>query len=156
MAPPPGYGYEADAHTGTRGASRRSLLVGAAAFGALGAAGCSRVPTAPAGVKGGDLLSRLRAQGVVRLGIAGEVPFGYIDKDGELTGEAPELAKVVFKRLGVDRVQPVPTEFGSLVPGLNSQQFDVVSAGMSGTPRCWCSCSSSSTHCPSGISRSPR
>ncbi len=81
-------------------------------------------------VKGGDLLDRLKAQGVARLGIAGEIPFGYIDKNGELTGEAPELAKVIFKRLGVDRVQPVPTEFGSLIPGLASQQFDVVAAGM--------------------------
>jgi polar amino acid transport system substrate-binding protein len=81
-------------------------------------------------VEGGDLLDRLRAQGVARLGIAGEVPFGYIDRNGELTGEAPELAKVIFKRLGVDRVQPVPTEFGSLIPGLASQQFDVVAAGM--------------------------
>ena len=114
---------------------RRSLLAGVAALGALGtvgslgAVGCSRV-SAASGVEGGDLLDRLRAQGVVRLGIAGEIPFGFIDKDGELTGEAPELGRVIFKRLGVDRVQPVPTEFGSLIPGLNSQQFDVVAAGM--------------------------
>jgi len=79
---------------------------------------------------GGNLLERLRAQGTVRLGIAGEIPFGYIDKNGDFTGEAPEIAKVIFKRLGVDKVQPVPTEFGSLIPGLRSQQFDVVSAGM--------------------------
>src|SRR6478735_3939687 len=47
------------------------------------------------------------------------------------------LAGVIFKRLGVDKVQPVPTEFGSLIPGLNSQQFDVVAAGMYVTPeRC--------------------
>ncbi|WP_030868884.1 ectoine/hydroxyectoine ABC transporter substrate-binding protein EhuB [Streptomyces sp. NRRL S-37] len=111
------------------GPSRRSLLAGVAALGALGAAGCSRVPTAAA-TGGGDLLDRLKAAGVVRLGIAGEIPFGYIDKNGDLTGEAPELAKVIFQRLGVDRVQPVPTEFGSLIPGLNSQQFDVVAAGM--------------------------
>lgn len=114
---------------GKPGTTRRSLLAGAAALGALGAAGCSRVATAST-AHGGDLLSRLRAQGVVRLGIAGEIPFGYIDKNGELTGEAPELAKAIFRRLGVGRVQPVPTEFGSLIPGLNSQQFDVVSAGM--------------------------
>jgi polar amino acid transport system substrate-binding protein len=107
-----------------------------AALGALGAAGCSRVAKAST-ENGGDLLDRLRAAGVVRLGIAGEIPFGYIDTDGELTGEAPELAKVIFKRLGVDRVQPVPTEFGSLIPGLNSQQFDVVAAGMYVNPeRC--------------------
>lgn len=133
MAPPLGNKADgrAEGRAGTtRGTSRRSVLAGVAALGALGAAGCSRVPTAAAGVEGGDLLERLRAQGVARLGIAGEIPFGYIDKDGTLTGEAPELAKVVFKRLGVDHVQPVPTEFGSLIPGLKSQQFDVVSAGM--------------------------
>ncbi|MFI8945081.1 ectoine/hydroxyectoine ABC transporter substrate-binding protein EhuB [Streptomyces sp. NPDC053750] len=131
MAPPhrtPPRGIS-DRRTRTAGPTRRSLLAGVAALGALGAAGCSRVATA-SDVEGGDLLDRLRAQGVARLGIAGEIPFGYIDKDGELTGEAPELAKVIFKRLGVDRVQPVPTEFGSLIPGLASQQFDVVAAGM--------------------------
>ncbi|MFE9096333.1 ectoine/hydroxyectoine ABC transporter substrate-binding protein EhuB [Streptomyces sp. NPDC007264] len=114
---------------GTPATTRRGLLAALAALGVPAAAGCSRVAAASS-TPGGDLLSRLKAQGVVRLGIAGEIPFGYIDKNGELTGEAPELAKVVFGRLGVDRVQPVPTEFGSLIPGLNSQQFDVVSAGM--------------------------
>jgi polar amino acid transport system substrate-binding protein len=123
-------------HAPTPHPTRRSLLAGVAALGALGTAGCSRVATASTS-DGGDLLDRLRAAGVVRLGIAGEVPFGYIDKDGQLTGEAPELAKAIFKRLGVDKVQPVPTEFGSLIPGLNSQQFDVVAAGMYVTPeRC--------------------
>ncbi|MFD9318056.1 ectoine/hydroxyectoine ABC transporter substrate-binding protein EhuB [Streptomyces sp. NPDC060053] len=120
----------------TTGTSRRSLLAGVAALGTLGVAGCSRVATAST-APGGDLLERLRAQGVVRLGIAGEIPFGYIDRDGRLTGEAPELAKAIFKRLGVDEVQPVPTEFGSLIPGLGSQQFDVVAAGMYVNPdRC--------------------
>ncbi|MGW2951181.1 ectoine/hydroxyectoine ABC transporter substrate-binding protein EhuB [Streptomyces eurythermus] len=127
-----------DAHTirPERRHTRRSVLAGLAAFGALGAAGCTRVASA-SGKDGGDLLERLRAQGVVRLGIAGEVPFGYIDRDGRLTGEAPELARAIFGRLGVERVQPVPTEFGSLIPGLNAQQFDVVAAGMYVTPdRC--------------------
>ncbi|MGW2101255.1 ectoine/hydroxyectoine ABC transporter substrate-binding protein EhuB [Streptomyces olivaceoviridis] len=131
MAPPLGN----DVHTirPEHRRTRRSVLAGLAA---LGAAGCTRVASA-SGKNGGDLLERLRAQGVVRLGIAGEVPFGYIDRNGELTGEAPELAKAVFERLGVGRVQPVPTEFGSLIPGLKSQQFDVVAAGMYVTPdRC--------------------
>ncbi|MEV3861349.1 ectoine/hydroxyectoine ABC transporter substrate-binding protein EhuB [Streptomyces sp. NPDC050095] len=105
---------------------RRSLLAAAGALGALGAlgaAGCSRVPD-------GDTLARLKGQGTVRLGIAGEVPYGYIDDNGEFTGEAVELAKVIFKRLGVGHVQPVATDFASLIPGLTTQQFDVVSAGM--------------------------
>ncbi|MFJ1804718.1 MULTISPECIES: ectoine/hydroxyectoine ABC transporter substrate-binding protein EhuB [unclassified Streptomyces] len=132
MAPPTRFSHR----THTTGTTRRSLLAGVAALGTLGAAGCSRVATASTAA-GGDLLERLRAQGVVRLGIAGEIPFGYIDRDGRLTGEAPELAKAIFKRLGVDKVQPVPTEFGSLIPGLGSQQFDVVAAGMYVNPdRC--------------------
>ncbi|WP_217234847.1 ectoine/hydroxyectoine ABC transporter substrate-binding protein EhuB [Streptomyces sp. AC555_RSS877] len=130
MAPPLEHG------THRSGTTRRSLLAGVAALGALGAAGCSRVATASS-TEGGELLDRLKAAGVVRLGIAGEIPFGYIDTNGEMTGEAPELARVIFKRLGVDKVQPVPTEFGSLIPGLNSQQFDVVAAGMYVNPeRC--------------------
>lgn len=105
---------------------RRTVLLGTAAVGALGAAGaagCSRVPS-------GDALARLKSQRTVRLGIAGEVPYGYVDDQGEFTGEAPELARVIFKRLGIDNVQPVATDFASLIPGLNSEQFDVVSAGM--------------------------
>ncbi|MFI6682506.1 ectoine/hydroxyectoine ABC transporter substrate-binding protein EhuB [Streptomyces sp. NPDC050485] len=104
---------------------RRTLLTGTAAatVALTGAAACSRVPQ-------GDALARLTSRGTVRLGIAGEVPYGYVNDQGAFTGEAPELAKVIFKRLGIDRVQPVATDFSSLIPGLNSQQFDVVSAGM--------------------------
>ncbi|MET9377152.1 ectoine/hydroxyectoine ABC transporter substrate-binding protein EhuB [Streptomyces sp. NPDC002992] len=101
---------------------RRTLLWGTAAA-AAGAAGCARVAS-------GDALGRLRSQGTVRLGIAGEVPYGYVDEQGAFTGEAPELARVIFGRLGIENVQPVATDFASLIPGLNSQQFDVVSAGM--------------------------
>ncbi|GHB66111.1 ectoine/hydroxyectoine ABC transporter substrate-binding protein EhuB [Streptomyces xanthochromogenes] len=102
---------------------RRTLLTGTAAVALTGAAACSRVPH-------GNALARLKSQGTVRLGIAGEVPYGYVNDQGEFTGEAPELAKVIFKRLGIGHVQPVATDFSSLIPGLNSQQFDVVSAGM--------------------------
>ncbi|GHC95479.1 ectoine/hydroxyectoine ABC transporter substrate-binding protein EhuB [Streptomyces finlayi] len=101
----------------------RGGAVALGAAGALGVAGCSKVPT-------GDTLARLKSQGIVRLGIAGEAPYGYINDQGEFTGEAVELAKVIFGRLGVGKVQPVATDFSSLIPGLNSQQFDCVSAGM--------------------------
>jgi len=77
MAPPFGNGAETPPIAGT---TRRSLLAGVAAVGVLGTAGCSRVATA-AGVEGGDLLDRLKAQGVVRLGIAGEhtaVPMAVV------------------------------------------------------------------------------
>ncbi|WP_078610631.1 ectoine/hydroxyectoine ABC transporter substrate-binding protein EhuB [Streptomyces bingchenggensis] len=125
MAPPRGIHKDISG----RRLNRRALLAGGGGGGLLGATACSRVSSADS-KDGGNLLSRLRSQGTVRLGIAGEIPFGYIDKNGDFTGEAPEIAKVIFKRLGVAHVQPVPTEFASLIPGLRSQQFDVVSAGM--------------------------
>ena len=115
------------------GPARRSLLRGAAlgllGLGGLAAAGCSRVPTGTA-TDGGTLLDRLRDQGTVRLGIAGEIPYAYIDRDGRLTGEAPTVARTIFERLGVPHTQPVPIDFGSLIPGLRSSQFDVIAAGM--------------------------
>lgn len=97
---------------------------------AFGVSACSRVPE-EGKVEGGDLLDRLRDSGTVRIGVAGEVPFGYIDENGEVTGEAPAIAKVIFPRLGVPKVKAVPTKFGALIPGLTqARQFDVVSAGM--------------------------
>lgn len=97
---------------------------------AFGLSACSRVPE-EGKVEGGDLLDRLRDSGTVRIGVAGEVPFGYIDENGEVTGEAPAIAKVIFPRLGVPKVKAVPTKFGALIPGLTqARQFDVVSAGM--------------------------
>lgn len=99
------------------------MLWATAAAATTAAAGCARVSS-------GDTLGRLRSQGTVRLGIAGEVPYGYVDEQGAFTGEAPELARVIFGRLGIPDVQPVATDFGSLIPGLGSQQFDAVAAGM--------------------------
>jgi polar amino acid transport system substrate-binding protein len=132
MAPPRGNKTGSTGGTG-RALGRRALLAGAAsltAAGTLGATtGCSRVSSADTG-DGGDLLERLRALGTVKLGIAGEQPYSYIDKNGELTGSSPAIARVIFGRLGIENVQPLPTEFNSLIPGLNSQQFDVVAAGM--------------------------
>lgn len=129
MAPPERNDATATGPTSDRPISRRSLLAGATALATLGAAGCSRVPD-DGEVAGGDLLERLRASGTVKVGIASEPPFGYINDEGEPTGEAPEIAKVVFQRLGVDRITPVPVDFSALIPGLKAQQFDVVSAGM--------------------------
>lgn len=83
-------------------------------------------------------LERVRKQGVVRIGFANEAPYAYVDtKTGKLTGEAPEIARVVLKRLGINEVKGVLTEFGSLIPGLKANRFDIIAAGMYITkPRC--------------------
>ncbi len=84
---------------------------------------------------GGDTLLRLQSSGVVRIGYANEAPFGYLDSaTGRITGEAPEVARVVLRRMGVRTIEPVVTEFGSLIPGLKANRFDVIAAGMYITP----------------------
>ncbi|NUS72437.1 MAG: ectoine/hydroxyectoine ABC transporter substrate-binding protein EhuB [Corynebacteriales bacterium] len=116
--------------------SRRALLASAVLLGGLAATSCSRI-AAEGEVEGGDLLERLQERGSVKIGIASEPPFGYINDEGDPTGEAPEIAKVIFARLGVDKVIPVPVDFSALIPGLKAQLFDVVSAGMYISPvRC--------------------
>ncbi|HXH04238.1 MAG TPA: ectoine/hydroxyectoine ABC transporter substrate-binding protein EhuB [Candidatus Competibacteraceae bacterium] len=92
-----------------------------------------------AGVATGALaettLERAKKAGYVRIGFANEAPFGYATPDGKLTGEAPEVAKAVLKRMGINEVDGVLTEFGSLIPGLKAGRFDIIAAGMFINPR---------------------
>ena len=80
-------------------------------------------------------LEQAREDGSIRIGFANEAPFGYTTPDGKITGEAPEIARRIFARLGIDSVEPVLTEWASLIPGLRARRFDVIAAGMFITPK---------------------
>jgi polar amino acid transport system substrate-binding protein len=89
-------------------------------------AGCSGGPSA-----GGDTLERAKKSGKLRVGYANEAPFAYLDPaSGELTGEAPAIARAVLEDIGIAEIEGVLTEFGSLIPGLQAGRFDVIAAGM--------------------------
>ena len=83
-------------------------------------------------------LEALKKAGVVHIGFANEAPYAYRDEEsGEVTGEAPEIARKIFADMGVPKVEGVLTEFGSLIPGLKAGRFDMIAAGMYVTPeRC--------------------
>jgi polar amino acid transport system substrate-binding protein len=84
-----------------------------------------------------DLLEDAKESGKITVGIANEAPYGYQTPEGELTGEAPEIAKYILGEMGIEDVEAVITEFGSLIPGLKAGRFDMVAAGMFVTPeRC--------------------
>ena len=73
----------------------------------------------------------------MRIGYANETPFAYTALDGSVTGESPEIVKKIFERIGVEKINPVLTEWGSLIPGLRASRFDLIAAGMYITPeRC--------------------
>lgn len=90
------------------------------------------------GSAGGNTLQQIESTGLVRIGYANEAPYGFLDTaTGEITGEAPEIATHILREMGVTRIEPVVTEFGSLIPGLKAGRFDVIAAGMYITPaRC--------------------
>lgn len=84
-------------------------------------------------VAAADALARIRAEGVIRIGYAVEAPYALV-RGGEVTGESPELAKLVVERLGVAEIDWVQVRFDALLPGLQNGAFDVVAAGMFVTP----------------------
>lgn len=94
-------------------------------------------------------LERARQAGVIRVGFANEPPYAYLDPEtGELAGEAPEVARMVLRELGIERVEGVLVEFGSLIPGLQAGRFDMIAAGMYITPeRCAAVAFSEPTYC---------
>ncbi|EGF31166.1 extracellular solute-binding protein, family 3 [Oxalobacteraceae bacterium IMCC9480] len=79
-------------------------------------------------------LERVKRTGEIRVAYANEAPFAYTTADGKVTGESPEIAKIIFAKLGVPNVKPVLVEWGSLIPGLMAGRFDVIAAGMYVTP----------------------
>ncbi len=81
-----------------------------------------------------SLLAQLQESGSINIGIANEVPYGYEDEDGNPTGEAPEVAKAVLAELGINDVKATVVEFGTLIPGIQAGQFDMIAAGMFITP----------------------
>ena len=82
-------------------------------------------------------LDKVKENSSIRIGYANETPFAYTETSGKVTGESPEIAKIIFKQMGIDKVDGVLTEWGSLIPGLRAGRFDVIAAGMYITPaRC--------------------
>ncbi|GAK40807.1 ectoine/hydroxyectoine ABC transporter substrate-binding protein EhuB [Paenibacillus urinalis] len=78
----------------------------------------------------GSTLDQAIDQGYITVGFANEKPYAYKDENGELTGEAVEIAKVILERLGVKEMKGELTEFGSLIAGLQADRFDMITAGM--------------------------
>ncbi|HZS82181.1 MAG TPA: ectoine/hydroxyectoine ABC transporter substrate-binding protein EhuB [Stellaceae bacterium] len=110
--------------------TRRASMIAVAALGAVAITAASTL-----GASAETTLERAKKQGYIRVGFANEAPFAYATPDGKLTGEAPEVAKVVLKKLGISEVDGVLTEFGSLIPGLKAHRFDIIAAGMFVNPK---------------------
>ncbi|MBB3140614.1 ectoine/hydroxyectoine ABC transporter substrate-binding protein EhuB [Halomonas organivorans] len=82
-------------------------------------------------------LDELQEQGSIRVAVANEVPYGYLDDSGQGQGPGPEVARHVLGELGIDDIEWVVTSFGDLIPGLEEGRFDMAAAEMAIRPeRC--------------------
>lgn len=116
--------------------TRRDFFRRSGAAGLL-AIGGPTIVSACTSVETGNTLDNAKESGKIKIGIAGESPYGFTDGSGKVTGEAPEVARMVFKNLGINEVQAEQVAFDGLIQGLNARQFDVVAAGMNIKPeRC--------------------
>ena len=82
-------------------------------------------------------LEEIQASGTIRIAVANEIPYGYVDPNGEALGAGPDVAKHIVEQLGIENIEWVTTNFSSLIPGLQADRFDMVAAEMAILPeRC--------------------
>lgn len=114
--------------TTDRRLDRRTFLWagGATVAGLLASASCGSQQPA-------TTWQRIGAAGRLRVAIADEAPYGYIDHDGQLTGAFPDVVRAVAATLGIDRLDGVVVPFGSLIDTLLAGRADVIGAGMTVT-----------------------
>lgn len=73
----------------------------------------------------------------ITVAINGEEPYSYITEEGEQEGATIALAEEIFGEMGYNVEAELVPDWDSLIPGLQAERYDAVSAGMSITPeRC--------------------
>ncbi|MGE0502095.1 MAG: ectoine/hydroxyectoine ABC transporter substrate-binding protein EhuB [Rhizobiaceae bacterium] len=105
---------------------RSAILKGAAALGL--ATLTAGFMTVSAGAQ--SLLEKAEKGEPIRIGFANEIPFAYPGDDGSPKGFVNAFTLGVLKKMGYEKIEPVQTEWGGLIPGLNADRFDIVTGGM--------------------------
>jgi len=111
--------------------SRTSILVTAAAGGLLALVLALAMHSTPSAQ---DALKEAYRTRPLRIGYAVEAPHAFLRPGGEVTGQSPEVARLVAARLGIPRIEWRVAEFGALIDELEQGRIDVIAAGMFITP----------------------
>ncbi|MDX1466252.1 MAG: ectoine/hydroxyectoine ABC transporter substrate-binding protein EhuB [Halomonas sp.] len=84
-----------------------------------------------------DSLEEIQQRGEIRIAVADERPYGYLNAEGKALGAGPEVALRIMEELGIEKVDWIETEFKNLIPGLEKGKFDMAAAEMAILPeRC--------------------
>ncbi|WP_168013075.1 ectoine/hydroxyectoine ABC transporter substrate-binding protein EhuB [Halomonas salinarum] len=82
-------------------------------------------------------LEEIKERGMIRVAIANEKPYGYMNEEGKALGVGPEVARRILEDLDIEKIEWVETEFKNLMPGLEVGRFDMAAAEMAILPeRC--------------------
>lgn len=79
-------------------------------------------------------IDKVMRKGTLRVGLSSFVPWAMQDKKGEWVGFEIDVAKQLAEDMGV-KVEFVPTKWEGLIPSLLTGKFDLIIAGMTGTPQ---------------------
>jgi polar amino acid transport system substrate-binding protein len=104
-----------------------------------GTVGALAIVAMSASVAGAVTLKDIQDRGYIRIAVANEIPYGYMDPSGEAKGAGPDVARAVVEELGMkpENIQWVVTNFSSLIPGLQANRFDMTASEMAIRPeRC--------------------
>jgi len=79
-------------------------------------------------------IDKVMRKGTLRVGLSSFVPWAMQDKKGEWVGFEVDVAKQLAEDMGV-KIEFVPTKWEGLIPSLLTGKFDLIIAGMTGTPQ---------------------
>ncbi|MER8537552.1 ectoine/hydroxyectoine ABC transporter substrate-binding protein EhuB [Mesorhizobium sp. M1005] len=78
----------------------------------------------------GELTDRIASGTSIRIGFANEAPFGFPGDNNQPLGFVNAFAIGVLHEMGYENVEPVVTDWGGLIPGLQAGRFDLVTGGL--------------------------
>ncbi|MDT0499981.1 MULTISPECIES: transporter substrate-binding domain-containing protein [unclassified Halomonas] len=78
----------------------------------------------------GMLEERIEEGDTIRLGFAAAPPWAYAGDDGSPQGFVNGIAVDVLERMGHTNIEPVLTDWASLIPSLKAGRVDMVTGGM--------------------------
>ena len=81
-----------------------------------------------------SVIDRVIRNGVLRVGLSSFVPWAMQDKEGQWIGFEVDVATKLAEDMGV-KLELVPTKWEGLIPSLITGKFDLIIAGMMGTPQ---------------------
>jgi polar amino acid transport system substrate-binding protein len=105
---------------------KRAILMGVAMLGMA----VLTVGSTAGSASAQSLLERAEGGEPIRIGFANEIPFAYPAEDGSPRGFVNVFTIAVLEKMGYENIEPVQTEWGGLIPGLNANRFDIVTGGM--------------------------